>query len=83
MLDWAVGRGLLLMNTCFKKRKSRLRTFRLGETETTIDYILVNKYRSSFKDVKVIESEDMVSYNCLLLIDMVFKKKIRGKVKSR
>ena len=52
-LDCAGGKGLCLMNTCFQKRKSRLITFRLGETETMIDYILVNnKYRSSVKDVK-------------------------------
>ena len=48
LLNWAVGKGLRLMNTCFQKRKSRLIIFRLGETETMIDYILVNnKYRSS------------------------------------
>ena len=64
------------MNTCFQKRKSRLITFGSGETETMIDYILANsKYRSSVKDVKVIPSEEIVSQHCLLLIDMVFKKK--------
>ena len=46
LLDWAVGKGLRLTNTCFQKRKSRLITFRSGETETTTDYILVNnKYK--------------------------------------
>ena len=83
MSDWAVGKGLRLMNTCFHKRKSQLITFRLGETETMIDYILVNnKYRSSAKDVKVIPGEEIVSQNCML-IDMVFKKKVRRKAKSR
>ena len=49
-----------------------------------IDYILVNnKYRSSAKDVKVIPGEEIVSQNCLLLMDMVFKKKVRRKVKFR
>ena len=62
LLDWAVGKGLRLMNTCFQKRKSWLVTFRSGETETMIDYILVNnKYRSTVKDVKVIPSEEMKS----------------------
>ena len=52
-MDCAGGKGLCLMNTCFQKRKSRLITFRLGETDTMIDYILVNnKHRSSVKDVK-------------------------------
>ena len=42
LLDWAVAKGLRLMNTCFQKKKSRLITFRSGETETMIDYILGN-----------------------------------------
>ena len=46
------------MNTCFQKRKSRLIALSSGETETMIDYILLNnKYRSSVKDVKVIPGE--------------------------
>ena len=69
------GKGLHLMNTCFQKRKSLLITFRSGETETMIDYILVNnKYRSSVKDVKVIPGEELLSQHCLLLMDMVFKR---------
>ena len=53
LLDWAVAKGLPLMNTCSQKRKSQLITFRFSETETMIDYILVNNnYRSSsVKDV--------------------------------
>ena len=84
MLDWAVGNGLRLMNTCFQKRKSRLVTFRSSETETMIDYILVNnKYKSSVRDVKVIPGEEIVSQHCLLLMDMVFWKKVKRKVKFR
>ena len=72
------------MNTCFQKKKSRLVTFRSGETETMIDYMFVNnKYRSSFKDVKVIPGEEIVSQHCLLLLNMVFKKKVSMKVKFR
>ena len=83
LLDWAVDKGLRLINT-FQKRKSRLITFRSGETEPMIDYILVNnKYRSSVKDVKVIPGEEIVSQHCLLLMDMVFKKNVRRKVKFR
>ena len=37
-----------------------------------------NKYRRSVKDVKVIPGEEIVSQRYLLLIDMVFKKKVRG-----
>ena len=64
------------MNTFFEKRKSSLRTFRSGETETMIDYTLMdNKCRSSVKDVKVILAEEKGSQHCLLLMDMVLKKK--------
>ena len=84
LLDWAVGKGLHLMNTCFQKRKNQFITFRLSETEAMIDYILVNnKYRSSVKNVKVIPGEEIVSQHCLLLMNMVFKKKVRRKVKFR
>ena len=56
----------------------------MGETETMTDYILVNsKYRSKVKDVEVILGEEIVSQHCLLLIDMVFKKNVRRKVKFR
>ena len=49
-----------------------------------IDYILVNdKYSSSVKDAKVIPGEEIVSQHCLLLMDVVFKKKVRRKVKFR
>ena len=62
LLDWAVSKGLRLMNTCFQKGKGRLVTFRSGETETMIDCILVNnKYRSSVKDVKVIPGKEIVN----------------------
>ena len=84
LLVWAVGKRLHLMNTCFQKGKSRLTKFRLGETEKMIDCILVNnKYRSSVKGVKVIPGVDIMSQRCLLSMDMVFKYKVRRKVKFR
>ena len=72
------------MNTCSQKRESWLVTFRSVKTETMIDYFLVNnKYKSSVKDVRVIPGEEIVSQHCLLVMDMVLKKKVRRKVKFR
>ena len=71
------------MNTCFQERKNRLITFRSDATETMMDYILVNsKYRISDKDVKVIPGEEIVN-QIVFLMDIVFKKKVRRKVKFR
>ena len=82
LLDLAVGKGLHLMNTCLQKRKSQLIIFRLRETETVIDYILVNnRYRNSVKNVKVISGEETVNQHYLLSMGMVFEKKFQRKVK--
>ena len=68
----------------FPENESRLTTFRLDETETMIDYIIVNnKYKSRVKNVKVTPGEEVVWQHCLLLMDMVLKKKVRKKVKFR
>ena len=40
-----------------------------------------NKCRSSAKDVKVIPGKEIVSQYCPLIMDMVFQKKIRRKIK--
>ena len=42
---------------------------------------LNSKCRSSAKDVKVIPGKEIVSQHCLLIMDMVFQKKIRRKIK--
>ena len=56
----------------------------MPKKQKMIDYILVkNRYRSSVKDVKVISGEEIVSKHCLLSMDMVFKKKVKRKVKFR
>ena len=55
-------------------------TSRFGEIEIMIDYILVNNNdRSSVRDVKVIPGEVIASQHCLLLMDMVFKKRVSKK----
>ena len=59
-------------------------TFRLGETKTMIDHILANsKYRSSVNVVKVISGGEINSQHCLLSMGIVFKNKVRKKLKFR
>ena len=38
LMNYGVGKGLCLINTCFQKRKSWLITFTLGAIETMIHY---------------------------------------------
>ena len=40
LLDYATMNGLLLTNTCFKKRESNLTTFKSGTYNNKIDFIL-------------------------------------------
>ena len=62
LLGLTVGKVQHLRNTCFQKMKSWLITFRLDETETITNYILVNnKCRGSVKDVKVVTGEEIVN----------------------
>ena len=47
-----------------------------------IGYIPVNNgHRSIVKDIKVISVEEIVSQHCLLLMDVLFKKKVKRKKK--
>ena len=71
------------MINSFQKKKSLLITFRSSETGILFDYILVNnKYINSVQKMKVIRSEEIVSQH-FLLMNMVFKRKVRRKVKFR
>ena len=93
LLEWGVGKWLCLMNTCFKKTKSWLITFRSGETETmiacmllitSIDIVLMLLwYHILDQGCEIIPGEEIVSQHCLLLVGMVLKKKVRSKAISR
>ena len=79
-LDWTVAKGLRLMNTCFQKRKSWLITFRSGQTETMIDYILVNnKYRRVGVVVKI---EDMIIQRYLQWYGHVMRGDINSQIRE-
>ena len=65
---------MVVCNTRFKKRDSRIITYSLGDYSTQIDYILVrNKGRKLVKDVKVISIAEVVSQHCIVVSDVKIK----------
>ena len=82
-MNWAVGNWLRLTNTCFKKRKKQLITFRSGEVETVIDNILVSsKHSSRVNDVKVIPDNKVVSHHYHLTMVCCSINKSKGRKSS-
>ena len=62
------------MNTCFQKRKIWLITFRLGETETMINYILVDGHS--------VQKEGQEESKIKKEIETVEVERVRGEKKS-
>ena len=62
---------MVVCNTWFKKRDSRIITYSSGDCSTQIDYILVrNKDRKLVKDVKVISREEVASQHRIVVSDV-------------
>ena len=82
-MNWAVGFGMKLMNTCFPKNiNNHLVTYKSGHAETVVDYILVHcDHQSRVNNAKVIPGEEVVSQHCLLVTDIVLKKVVKHKKK--
>ena len=84
LLEFCDERELCVANTWFKKTDKRKITFKSGNNESEIDFILVSKENRKFvKDVKVIPWE---LQHRLLVADVdkrklnkVIKKRIKGK----
>ena len=73
ILEYALAFGLLLGNTCFKKRDSHLITYKSGNAATQIDFILFPRaMRKLVTDVKVIPGEEVALQHQLLVCDMKF-----------
>ena len=65
---------MVVCNTWFKKRNSRLITHSSGSCNTQIEYILVrNKDRKLVKDLKVIPSEEVASQHPIVVSDVKIK----------
>ncbi|XP_057295456.1 uncharacterized protein LOC130623926 [Hydractinia symbiolongicarpus] len=73
---------MVVCNTSFSKRQSRLITYESGACKTQIDYFLVRKSdKKVMKDVKVISGEERISQHRLLVCDIILKsvKEAKGK----
>ena len=80
LLEFCDERELCVANTCFKKTDKRKITFKSGNNEYEIDFILVSKKnRNILKDVKVIPWE----LQHRLLVADVDKRKLNKIVKKK
>ena len=65
---------IIVCNTWFKIRDSRIITYSSSDCSTQIDCMLVsNKDRKLVKDVKVISIEEVVSQHCIVVSDVKIK----------
>ena len=84
-LEMAVGLDLFVANTGFQKRTQHLVTYKSGQHESQIDYLLTRKRdRRTIMDCKVIPGEPLVMQHRLLVMDLRMgkvskKKRTRGK----
>ena len=61
-MELAEAMNLVVLNTQFEKRRSHLITYKNGQNETQIDYILVRKEeKKTIIDCKVIPNESVVT----------------------
>ncbi|XP_016579018.2 uncharacterized protein LOC107876661 [Capsicum annuum] len=81
LLDFVRAFGLVVVNSCFSKKKEHLFTFLSRLAKTQIEFLLLKKRdRSLCKDCKVILSENLATQHRLLVMDLGIKrgKKSRG-----
>lgn len=71
ILDFATQFHMTIMNTFFQKADRHLVTYKSGERETQIDYLMCqNDLRRSVKDCKVVLGESFVSQHRLLIAEL-------------
>ncbi|XP_016544401.2 uncharacterized protein LOC107844516 [Capsicum annuum] len=80
LLNFVRNFGLVVVNSCFLKKKEHMVTFRCRLVKTQIEFLLLMKGdRTLCKDCKVLSSENLVTQHKLLLIDLVIKKERKRK----
>ena len=73
---------MVAANTLFKKRDSRLVTYKSGNSSSQLDYVLVRKsYRKMVKDVKGVTGEECAPQHKLVVCDLIIKS-VRRKLKD-
>ena len=74
ILEMGAALDMVVCNTWFKKRDSRIITYSSGDCSTQIDYILVrNKDRKLVKDVTIISREEVLSQHRIVVLDVKIK----------
>ena len=75
LLEFCASMDLFISNTCFKKRDRRLITYKKGDHESQIDFILGRKRdRSRFKDVRAVANEPCIPSHKLLVGDIALEQ---------
>ena len=83
LLDWALDRNMVLMNTFFKQRDSHLITYSSGGRNTQIDYICIdNKRKQRVLNCKTIPSISVTSQHVPVIMDYK-EKRLKRKVTNR
>ena len=73
-LELAEAMNLIVLNTHFEKRRSHLITYKNGQNETQIDYILVRREdKKIIMDCKIIPNESVVVQHKLVVADLRVK----------
>ena len=82
LLEFALAHDLVISNTLFRKRPSHLITYKSGDAETQIDYILFRRsLRKYIQDAKVIPNHECFLQHQLLVF--VFKIAVVPRVKRK
>ena len=79
LLELCLEKELCVSNTWFKTEEKRKVTFRMGENETEIDFVLIKKEHHQFiQNMKAIPGEFQHS----LVVADIDKKKIRNVIRK-
>ena len=84
VLEFAQGLDLILTNTTFTNRSEKLVTYKSGNNQSQIDYILARREsRAEVTNCKIITGEPVVTQHRLLVSDLVVKRKKKRETRRR